>query len=72
MVIGTFLLIISLIKLNGLNAPTKRHRLAGWFFFWFVCFLSIYAVYKRYISDILTESEGMKKDIPCKWKSKES
>ena len=34
----------------------------------------IYAVYKRLISDlghIQTESEGMEKDIPCKWKSKE-
>ena len=35
----------------------------------------IYAVYKRSTSDlghIQTESEGMEKDIPCKWKSKES
>ena len=35
----------------------------------------IYAVYKRPTSDlghIQTESEGMEKDIPCKWKSKES
>ena len=35
----------------------------------------IYAVYKRPTSDLghmQTESEGMEKDIPCKWKSKES
>ena len=35
----------------------------------------IYAVYKGPTSDLLTiqtESEGMEKDIPCKWKSKES
>ena len=32
----------------------------------------IYAVYKRPTSDLGTESEGMEKDIPCKWKSKES
>ena len=35
----------------------------------------IYAVYKRPTSDlghIQTQSEGMEKDIPCKWKSKES
>ena len=35
----------------------------------------IYAVYKRPTSDLgthQTESEGMGKDIPCKWKSKES
>ena len=29
MVIGTYILIISL-NINGLNAPTKRHRLAEW------------------------------------------
>ena len=33
----------------------------------------LYAVYKRPTSDlghIQTKSEGMEKDIPCKWKSK--
>ena len=29
MVIGTYILIITL-NMNGLNAPTKRHRLAEW------------------------------------------
>ena len=29
MVIGTYILIINL-NVNRLNAPTKRHRLAGW------------------------------------------
>ena len=29
MVIGTYISIITL-NVNGLNAPTKRHRLAGW------------------------------------------
>ena len=29
MVIGTYILIIT-INVNGLNAPTKRHRLAEW------------------------------------------
>ena len=29
MVIGTYILIITL-NVNGLNTPTKRHRLAGW------------------------------------------
>ena len=29
MVIGSYILIITL-NVNGLNAPTKRHRLAGW------------------------------------------
>ena len=32
----------------------------------------VYAVHKRPTSDLgtQTESEGMEKDIPCKWKSK--
>ena len=30
----------------------------------------IYAVYKRDTSDL--DCDGMEKDIPCKWKSKES
>ena len=29
MVIGTYISIITL-KVNGINAPTKRHRLAEW------------------------------------------
>ena len=29
MTIGTYISIISL-NVNGLNAPTKKHRLAGW------------------------------------------
>ena len=35
----------------------------------------IYATYKRLTSDLkthTTESEGMEKGIPCKWKQKES
>ena len=35
----------------------------------------IYAVYKKPTSDlghIQTENEGMEKDMPCKWKSKEN
>ena len=38
--------------------------------------IHMYTVYKKPTSDlgrhIQTESEGMEKDIPCKWKSKES
>ena len=32
----------------------------------------IYAVYKKPISDLMTESERMEKYIPCKWEAKES
>ena len=32
----------------------------------------IYAVYKKPISDLMTESERMEKYIPCKWEAKKS
>ena len=70
MVIGTYILIITL-NVNGLNAPTKRHRLAEQI----KKQDRIYAVYKRPLQTkghIQTESELMEKDIPWKWKSKES
>ena len=52
MAIITNLVIITL-NINGLNTPTKRHRM-------------IERIQKQ------TESEGMEKGIPWKWKSKES
>ena len=71
MEIGTYILIITL-NVNGLNAPTKRHRLAEWK-------LNTKPIYMLSTRDplqtyrrIQSESEGMEKDIPCKWKSKES
>ena len=50
MAIGTYISIITL-NVNGLNAPTKRHRLAGW--------IQkqdpyIYTVYKKPTSDLKT------------------
>ena len=51
MVIGTYILIITL-KVNGLNAPTKRHRLVEWI----QKQDPLYSVYKGHIQ---TESEGM-------------
>ena len=45
--IGTY---ISIITLNGLNAPTKRHRLAEWI----QKQDHIYAVYKKATSDLKT------------------
>ena len=71
MVIGTYISIITL-NVNGLNAPTKRHKLAEWIK---KTKTHIYAVYKRPTSDLGTHTDwkwGMEKDIPCKWKSKES
>ena len=45
MAIGTYISIITL-NINGLNAPTKRHRLADK--------THIYAVYKKLTSDLET------------------
>ena len=70
MTIETYISIIAL-NVNGLNAPTKRHRLAEW--------IQNKTIYKLSIRDplqtqghIQTESEEMEKDIPCKWRSKGS
>ena len=53
MAIGTYISIIS-SNVNGLNAPTKRHRLDEW--------IQkpdpyIYAVYKRPTSDLKTHTD---------------
>ena len=52
MVIGTNISIITL-NMNGLNAPTKRHRLAEWI----QKQTHIYAVYKRPTSDLGTHTD---------------
>ena len=52
MVIGTYISITTL-NVNGLNAPTKRHRLAEWI----QNMTSIYAVYKRPTSDLGTHTD---------------
>ena len=50
MAIGTY---ISIITLNvGLNAPTKRHRLAEW-----IQKQDPYAVYKKPTSDLKTHTD---------------
>ena len=55
--------------MNGLNVPTKRDRLTEW-----IQKQDPY-IYMLSTRDplqiqghIQTESEGMEKDIPCKWK----
>ena len=49
MAIGTCISIIT-SNVNGLNAPTKRHRLAEWI----QSKTHIYAIYKKYTSDLKT------------------
>ena len=53
MVIGTYIS-ISTLNVNGLNAPTKRHRLAKWIL---KKKTHIYAVYKRPTSDLGTHAD---------------
>ena len=50
MVIGTYISITTL-NVNGVNAPTKRHRLAEWI----QNKTCIYAVHKRLTSDLDTQ-----------------
>ena len=52
MAIGTYISIITL-NINGLNAPTKRHRLAEWI----QNKTHIYAVYKKPTSDLKTHKD---------------
>ena len=77
MAIGIYIYIyisISIITLNvnGLNAPTKRHRLAEWI----QKQEHIYMLSTRNplhtSRHIQNESERMEKYIPCKWEAKES
>ena len=56
--------------MNGLNAPTKRHRLAEWI----QKQDPSMCIYKKPTSDLGTHTDwkwGIKEDIPCKWKSSE-
>ena len=66
MAIGTYITIITL-NINGLNTPTKRHRLAEWIQ---KQHPYTYCLQETHIRHTETESEGIEKDIPCKWESK--
>ena len=71
MVLRTYLSIITL-NVNGLNAPTKRHRITQWIRKQDI-HIYIYMASKRPISDgkiYQTKSKGIEKDISCKWKKK--
>ena len=71
MAIGTYILIITL-NVNGLNAPTKRHRLAEWIQKQdprICCLIRNSLETSRHIQ---TESKRMEKYIPCKWEAKDS
>ena len=59
MAIWTYVSIINL-NVNGLNAPTKRHRLAEWIQ---KQDLYIYAVYKKPTSDLKTHTDWKWEDV---------
>ena len=71
MVTETYISIITL-HMNGLIAPTKRHRLAEWIQKQdpHICCLQETQFIPR--DTYRLKSEGREKDIPCKRKSKDS
>ena len=70
MAIGTYISIITL-NVNGLNAPTKRHRLAEWIQKHdpYICCLQESHIRPK---DIYRLKVRGWKNIPCKWEAKES
>ena len=70
MAIGTYISIITL-NVNGLNFPTKRHRLSKWIQNQdpYICCLQETHFRPQ---DTQTESERMEKYIACKWEVNES
>ena len=71
MVIGIYILIITL-NVNRLNAATRRHRLAEWIQKQDPYISCLQETHFRSRDTYRLESEEMEKDIPFKWKSKES
>ena len=71
MATGSYLSIITL-NVNGLNAPTKRHRLAEQLKKTRLLYMLSIKDLPQNKGHILTESEGLEKDISCKWRPKES
>ena len=72
MAIGTYISIITL-NVNGLNAPTKRHRLAEQIQKQdpYICCLQE-THFRPQDTYIETECERVEKYTPCKWEAKES
>ena len=71
MATGSYLSIITL-NVNGLNAPSKRQILAEWIKKTRLLYMLSTRDPPRNKGHIQTESEGLEKDISCKWRPKES
>ena len=67
---GTYSSII-ILNVNGLNAPTKRHRLAEWIQKQDPLMLSTKNPLQT-SRHIQAESKRKEKYIPCKWEAKET
>ena len=63
---------ITTLNVNGLNAPTKRHRLAEWTQNQEPNTCCLQEMCFRPRDTYRLKVERLEKDIPCKWKSKES
>ena len=71
MVIEAYILIITLNR-DALNAPTKRHRFAKWIQKQDPYICGLQETHFRPRDTYRLKVRGWKKDIPWKWKSKES
>ena len=71
MAIGTYVSVITL-NVNGLNAPTKRHRLAEWIQKQDPNICCLQETHFRPRDTYRLKVRGWEKGILCKWKSKES
>ena len=70
MVIGTYIS-ITMLNVNALNAPTKRHRLAEWIQKQdpYICYLQ--ETHFRPTDTYTLKVRGWK-DTPCKWNQKKA
>ena len=71
MAIGTYISIITL-NVSGLNAPTKRHRLAEWIQKQDPHICCLQETHFRPKDTYRQKVRGWEKNIPCKWEAKES
>ena len=71
MAISTHLSIITL-KVNGLHAPTKKHRLAEWLQKQDPHICCLQETHFRPQDTYRLKVRVWKKNIPCKWEAKES
>ena len=71
MAMGSYLSII-ILNVNGLNAPTKRQIQAEWIQKQDALYMLSTRDPPQTKGHIQTESEGLEKEILCKWRLKES